>query len=75
MAFAMSKAPIPIKEIIEKAGGPTKVAEHFPDLTSQAVSQWTRVPENRVEGMARLTGIAPAKIRPDLAERARMFAA
>lgn len=71
----MSDAPIPIKEIITKAGGPAKVAEQFGNLTSQAVSQWTRVPEDRLAKMAALTGYTPAQMRPDLAERARMFAA
>lgn len=71
----MTDTPIPIKTIIKEAGGPAKLAEHFSDLTSQAVSQWTRVPESRVEKVAELSGFTPAQIRPDLAQRARMFAA
>lgn len=71
----MSAAPIPIKDIITKIGGPTKVSEHFDDLTPQAVSQWTRVPEDRLETVAKLTGYSPAELRPDLAALARMFAA
>lgn len=71
----MSEAPIPIKDIITKLGGPTKVSEHFSDLTPQAVSQWTRVPDDRVEKLAELTGYSPAQLRPDLAKLARMFAA
>ena len=71
----MSDTPIPIKDIISKAGGPAKVATHFDDLTSQAVSQWTRVPDERLEKMAELTGYSPAQLRPDLAKLARMFAA
>lgn len=72
---AMNEAPIPIKTVISQLGGPTKVAEHFDDLTSQAVSQWTRVPEERLAKVAELTGFSPAQLRPDLAARARMFAA
>lgn len=71
----MSEAPIPIKDIITKAGGPKRVSDCFPDLTSQAVSQWTRVPEDRLEKVAELTGLSPAQLRPDLAKLARMFAA
>jgi hypothetical protein len=71
----MTEPTIPIKDIITKAGGPAKVAEHFPNLTSQAVSQWTRVPEDRLEKVSELTGYTPAQLRPDLAQRARMFAA
>jgi hypothetical protein len=71
----MTEAPIPIKDIITKAGGPAKVAEHFDNLTSQAVSQWTRVPEERLAKLAEVTGYTPAQMRPDLAKLARMFAA
>jgi DNA-binding transcriptional regulator YdaS (Cro superfamily) len=71
----MTETPPTIKAIITKLGGPTKVAEHFTDLTPQAVSQWTRVPEERLARVAELTGISPAELRPDLAQRARMFAA
>ena len=75
LAPKMSDAPIPIKDIITKLGGPTKVAGHFDGLSPQAVSQWTRVPEDRLEKVAELTGYAPAQLRPDLAKLARMFAA
>lgn len=71
----MSDTPIPIKEIITKLGGPTEVSKHFDGLTPQAVSQWTRVPEDRLEKVAELTGYSPAQLRPDLAKLARMFAA
>lgn len=76
LSTAMTETPIPsIKEIIRKFGGPARVAEHFDNLTPQAVSQWTRVPEDRLAKFAALTGYSPAQLRPDLAELARMFAA
>ena len=63
----MSTAP-DIKALIQKLGGPAKVAEHFDDLSPQAVSQWKRVPQERVRKIAELTGFTPAELRPDLAE-------
>ena len=38
-------------------------------ITTQAVSQWERVPPTRVRIVARLTGIPPHVLRPDLYDR------
>lgn len=56
------------KKVIKEAGGPAKVARALGDLTSQAVSQWKRIPLNRVRKISELTGIPAAELRPDLAE-------
>ena len=32
-----------------------------------AIAQWDRVPEGRLEDVARITGISPSRLRPDLA--------
>jgi DNA-binding transcriptional regulator YdaS (Cro superfamily) len=56
------------KTLIKQLGGPAKVAAHFNDLSPQAVSQWKRIPQERVRKIAELTGVSPAQLRPDLAE-------
>lgn len=35
-------------------------------ITTQAVSQWDRVPPSRVLIVSRLTGIPPHRLRPDI---------
>lgn len=51
--------------VIEKAGGPAKLAALL-GVTSQAVSQWERVPSERVHHLAQLLEIPPEEIRPDM---------
>jgi DNA-binding transcriptional regulator YdaS (Cro superfamily) len=51
--------------VLEKAGGPTRVAEHLGVVVS-AVTQWTRVPARHVPRLEALTGIPGREIRPDL---------
>ena len=36
-------------------------------ITSQAMSQWHKVPSDYLPKICELTGIAPAKLRPDMA--------
>lgn len=36
-------------------------------VTHSAISQWTRVPDERLDDVSRLTGIPPQELRPDLA--------
>lgn len=48
------------------AGGPSKLAEALGDLSSQAVSQWKRVPAERVIAVEKITGIPRHELRPDL---------
>ena len=42
------------------------------NVTPQAVSQWKRVPTHHVATVARLLGITPDRLRPDLAQRKLM---
>lgn len=35
-------------------------------ITTAAVSQWTRVPKNHVETVARTLDVSPSELRPDL---------
>jgi DNA-binding transcriptional regulator YdaS (Cro superfamily) len=53
------------RKAINQAGGPGKVARCFA-ITSQAVSQWRRIPEDRVVEMERISGISRHDLRPDL---------
>lgn len=56
-----------IQEIIQKAGGASAVARSFdPPITSQAVSQWRRIPADRVLVVAKLAGVTPNLLRPDI---------
>jgi len=52
-------------EAIEKAGGATKVADEL-GITQSAVSQWERVPANRLFLFAEVTGVDPKRLRPDM---------
>jgi DNA-binding transcriptional regulator YdaS (Cro superfamily) len=51
--------------VIEKAGGPTRIGAAL-KITGQAVSQWRRVPAERVLDVERLTGVLRHDLRPDL---------
>lgn len=63
-----------MKEICTKtvdgAGGPAKLAaalsEHGIKITPQAISQWSRVPAERVLDIERVTGISRYEQRPDI---------
>jgi pyruvate kinase len=37
-------------------------------VTHGAISQWDRVPDNRLSEVSRITGIPPHELRPDLAD-------
>lgn len=50
----------------EAAGGNAGMAEKLGGLTSQAVSQWKRVPAGRVLEVERITGISRHHLRPDV---------
>jgi len=46
--------------------GPKAIADRIGGITSQAVSQWRKVPAERVLDLERITGIPRHEIRPDL---------
>jgi DNA-binding transcriptional regulator YdaS (Cro superfamily) len=51
----------------DKAGGPAALAKALGGtLTSQAVSQWRKVPAERVLDVERITGISRHDLRPDV---------
>ncbi|MDK4703873.1 Cro/CI family transcriptional regulator [Rhizobium sp. CNPSo 4062] len=49
-----------------KAGGPAALAKALGGVTSQAVSQWKKVPAERVLDVERITGISRHELRPDV---------
>ena len=49
-----------------KLGGNGGIATALGNLTSQAVSQWNRVPPARVLDIEALTGISRHELRPDI---------
>jgi DNA-binding transcriptional regulator YdaS (Cro superfamily) len=50
----------------EKVGGPSGLAKAIGDITPQAVSQWHRVPAERVLAVELATGVARHELRPDI---------
>lgn len=54
-----------MKRIIDAAGGPAKLAKYF-KISRSAVSQWERVPVDRVLGIEELSGISRHELRPDI---------
>jgi DNA-binding transcriptional regulator YdaS (Cro superfamily) len=48
------------------AGGNRKLAEKIGGITRQAVSQWRRVPAERVLDVERASGVPRHELRPDL---------
>jgi DNA-binding transcriptional regulator YdaS (Cro superfamily) len=57
--------PIPLSTIVKAAGGPATLSVKL-NISSQAVSQWERVPAERVLAVSDASGFAPHQIRPDL---------
>lgn len=51
---------------IKEAGGNAALANKLGGLTSQAVSQWKRVPAGRVLDVERVTGFSRHVLRPDV---------
>lgn len=54
-----------LDKAIKAAGGAAALARHL-GITSQAISQWDRVPLGRLAQVHRLTGIPLAELRPDV---------
>ena len=48
------------------AGGNVGIARALGGITPQAISQWRRVPAERVLDVERITGIPRSNLRPDL---------
>jgi DNA-binding transcriptional regulator YdaS (Cro superfamily) len=61
----MSRKQASIKEIIDAAGGPVALGRKL-GITGAAVSQWNRVPVERVLRVESETGIPRHRIRPDI---------
>jgi DNA-binding transcriptional regulator YdaS (Cro superfamily) len=53
------------KYAIEQAGGAAKLSREV-GLTLQAVCAWKRIPPKHVRTVARITGIPPSALRPDI---------
>lgn len=55
---------------IDGVGGPAKLAAALSDrgirITSQAISQWKRVPPDRAIVVEEITGISRHDLRPDI---------
>jgi len=54
-----------VSRAIEAAGGAAKLAREL-GITTQAISQWRRVPVDRVSEVERVTGIPREELRPDV---------
>lgn len=50
----------------DTAGGPAALAKALGGVSPQAVSQWKKVPAERVLDVERITGISRHSLRPDV---------
>lgn len=55
-----------LQRAIDILGGPAAAAKAIGGLKSQAISQWKRVPAERVLAVESLTGISRHILRPDV---------
>lgn len=53
-------------------GGPSALAKALGNVSSQAISQWKRVPAERVLDVERVTGVSRHDLRPDLYPREQL---
>jgi DNA-binding transcriptional regulator YdaS (Cro superfamily) len=60
----------PPMKAIQAAGGPAALGNAL-GCSSQAISQWRRIPAERVLDVERITGIPREDLRPDLYPRDR----
>src|SRR5688572_30241478 len=56
-----------LEEIFARRGAITRIATEL-GISTAAVSQWRRVPDDRVLDVARILGLEPRTLRPDLSE-------
>ena len=54
-----------LEDIFARRGAITRIATEL-GISTAAVSQWKRVPDERVIDVARILGLAPTALRPDL---------
>ena len=54
-----------LEDLFARRGAITRIATEL-GISTAAVSQWKRVPDDRVVDVARILGVAPTAIRPDL---------
>lgn len=57
------------RELIDKAGGPAKVARLLGFKSHTSILKWKKIPERRLLEVERVTGIPREQLRPDLFER------
>jgi DNA-binding transcriptional regulator YdaS (Cro superfamily) len=50
----------------QRAGGAVGLARKLGQISSQAISQWTKVPARHVLDVERITGVSRYELRPDL---------
>lgn len=63
--FRPSKYDPGLAAALTAVGGPTKLADAL-GLVPSAITQWMRVPAERVPAVAKATGVPAATLRPDL---------
>lgn len=59
-----------IRTIIDRAGGPAKVARLLGLKSHTAVLKWKKIPDRRIVALEAATGIPREELRPDLFKRA-----
>lgn len=65
MAEILDQEHSPKEKAVAAAGGVSRLAEAL-GVTRSAVSQWPRVPAERVLEVERITGVPRTVLRPDL---------
>lgn len=65
MTYASKHMDSTLKKAIEGAGGTANLARAL-NITTQAISQWSRVPADRVIQVEKLSGVSRYKLRPDV---------
>jgi len=61
----MEKRDESLEELLSRRGMVTKLAEGL-GISTAAVSQWRRIPQDRIDDVERITGVTREKLRPDL---------
>jgi DNA-binding transcriptional regulator YdaS (Cro superfamily) len=54
-----------VKQVIDKAGGPSAMARSL-NISTQAIWKWKAIPIKRLAEIEKLTGIPRAHLRPDI---------